>query len=286
MTTYKTTTYETTAELRNAINSDLEQLAYPFTVKHKTYGEGQLTFVKAPLTGGSLYAIIDFAAGTKTLALDILIANRLLEMPEDLKVILLEAQTAFRAEFDACQQAQRLADRQEQEQAREAAKKAAEDKKKAEKYEATKAKAIKDFEALAEADRPIEVTNEFYYALGWLAKHIGSISARLPDYLSDIFRKHFGSNVAFNAVDSKKKTVNGNSMQWTFGFTATLRKPENIPASLTQYLGYNGKQIANTSFIWDLVDNYGFQFGKQQNIDQIRSHVPSDCLASFEAGLA
>lgn len=286
MTTYKTTNYETTAELRNAINSDLEQLAYPFTVKHKIYGEGQLTFIKAPLTGGSLYAIIDFAVGTKTLALDILLANMLLEMTEDLKVILLEAQTAFKAEFDACQQAQRLAERQEREQVREAAKKAIEDKKKAEKYEATKAKAIKDFEALVEADRPVEVTNEFYYALGWLAKHIGSISARLPDYLSDIFKKHFGSNVAFNAVDSKKKTVNGNSMQWTFGFTATLRKPENIPTSLTQYLGYNGKQIANTSFIWDLVDNYGFQFGKKQDIDQIKSRVPSDCLASFEAGLA
>jgi hypothetical protein len=74
-------------------------------------------------------------------------------------------------------------------------------------------------------------------------------------------------------------------MQWTFGFTATLRKPENIPAALIAHLGSTGKQIADTSFIWDLVDNYGFQFGKQQDIDKIRSHVPSDFLSFFEAGL-
>jgi hypothetical protein len=156
----------------------------------------------------------------------------------------------------------------------------------AEKYEKTKAKAIKDFEALAETTRPVEVANEFYYSLGWLAKHIGSVSARLPDYLADSFKRHFGNDTAFNAVDSKKRTVNGNSMQWTFDFTATLRKPENIPAALTSHLGSTGKQIADTSFLWDLVDNYGFQFGKKQDIEKIRSHVPSDCLASFEAGLA
>lgn len=286
MTTYKTTTYETAEELRNAINSDLTALAYPFTVKHRTYGEGQLTFVKAPLLGGSLYVTVDFAAGTKTLALDMLLAHRLLEMPEDLMEVLVEAQTAFKEDFETREQAQRVAERLAREQEREVAKKAAEDKKNKEKYEKTKAKAIKDFEALAETTRPVEVANEFYYSLGWLAKHIGSVSARLPDYLADSFKRHFGNDTAFNAVDSKKRTVNGNSMQWTFGFTATLRKPENIPTLLAEHLSSTGKHIADTSFLWDLVDNYGFQFGKKQDVEKIRSHVPASCLASFEAGLA
>jgi hypothetical protein len=286
MTTYKNIDFETAETLRDAINSELSALAYPYAVKHKTYGEGQLTFVKAPLIGGSLYATIDFAAGTKTLSMDVVLASNLLEMPEILLETLIEAQTAFKTDFIEREQAQRAAERKAREDAEAAKKKAAEEKKNAEKYEKTKAKAIKDFEALAETTRPVEVANEFYYSLGWLAKHIGSVSARLPDYLADSFKRHFGNDTAFNAVDSKKRTVNGNSMQWTFGFTATLRKPENIPAALTSHLGSTGKQIADTSFLWDLVDNYGFQFGKKQDIDKIRSHVPSDCLASFEAGLA
>ena len=104
--------------------------------------------------------------------------------------------------------------------------------------------------------------------------------------MSDSFVRHFGADAVHTSVDSKKKTINGNSMQWTFGFTATLRKPENIPAVLSEHLGYNGKQIADTSFIWDLVDNYGFKFGKKQDVEKIRACVPSNYLSSFEAGLA
>jgi hypothetical protein len=170
-------------------------------------------------------------------------------------------------------------------QAYEAAKKAEADKLAKEKFEATKARAIRDFEKLSNTVVPTSTTDEFYYSLGWLAKHVGSVSARLPDYLSDSFTRHFGHDAVHTSVDSRKKTINGNSMQWTFGFTATLRKPENIPAALIAHLGSTGKQIADTSFIWDLVDNYGFQFGKQQDIDKIRSHVPSDFLSFFEAGL-
>jgi hypothetical protein len=236
--------------------------------------------------GGSLYATVDFAAGTKILSLDTIFANNLLTMPEILTGILVEAQTVYKADFIEREQAQRLADRQAREEAKAAQKKAEEDKKNEEKYERTKAKAIKDFEALTTTNKPAEVTNEFYYSLGWLAKHVGSVSAKLPDYLTDTFTKHFGTDVEFNAVDSKKRTVNGNSMQWTFGFTANLHKPENMPVYLQQYLSTTGKAIANTSFIWDLVDNYGFQFGKKQDIEKIREHVPTEYISFFEAGLA
>ena len=90
-------------------------------------------------------------------------------MEEILTDILIEAQSVFKADFIEREQAQRLADRQARDEAAAAKKKAEEDKKAEERYEATKAKAIKDFEVLAATDRPTEVTNEFYYSLGWLS---------------------------------------------------------------------------------------------------------------------
>ena len=117
MTTYKNIDFETAETLRDAINSELSALAYPYAVKHKTYGEGQLTFVKAPLIGGSLYATIDFAAGTKTLSMDVVLASNLLEMPEILLETLIEAQTAFKTDFIEREQAQRAAERKAREDA-------------------------------------------------------------------------------------------------------------------------------------------------------------------------
>jgi len=286
MTTYETLGYETSEALRNAINSDLAALAYPYAVKHRTYGEGQLTFVKAPLTGGSLYATIDFAAGTKTISLDMAFANNLLEMPEILFDTLLELQTTFKSDFIEREQAQRLADRQAREQAHEAEKKAAEEKKVEKKYEATKAKAIKDFEDLSKTVMPTSTTNEFYYSLGYIVKHAGTVSAALPDYLEGAFKKYFGSEAPCRVVDSKKKGPAGYTSQWTWSFGISLKKPELIPAFLQDKLNPTGKSITDTSFVWALVDNYGFQFGKKQDVKKIRSHVPADCLASFEAGLA
>lgn len=288
MTTYKTTTYETADELRTALNTELAALAYPFAVKHKTYGEGQLTFVKAPLTGGSLYATIDFTAGTKTLALDVVLSNNLLEMPEILTDILVEAQTAFKVDFIEREEAQRLADRQAREEAKAAAKKAAEDKKNEEKYEATKAKAIKDFEARTQAEKTLSATDEFYYSLGWLAKHVGSMTAILPDYLGSAFEKHFGADAPKTLIDSRAKTVGGYAKQWSWEFKCTIKKLKEtiVPAYLQGITTDFSKGIHNTSFLWDLVENYGFQFGPKQDVEKIRSHVPADCLTSFEAGLA
>jgi len=287
MTTYKTTTYETAEDLRNAINSDLAALAYPFTVKHRTYGEGQLTFVKAPLTGGSLYATIDFtSAGTKTIALDVVLTHNLLEMPEILLNTLLEAQSVYKADFIEREQAQRLADRQACEEAKAARKKAEEDRKNEEKYEKAKAKALRDFEALTQVDRPVSTADEFYYSLGWLTKNATSFSAAMPDYLLSSFERQFGTDYKPTVVDSKKRTINGFAMQWALSMKANIStKATNMPAFLTKYLSQNGKAISDTSFIWDLVDNYGFQFGKKQSIDKIRSHVPASYFASFEAGL-
>lgn len=166
----------------------------------------------------------------------------------------------------------------------EAEKKAEADKKAEAKYQKAKESSIKAFETLTE--RPKASTSqadEFYYALGWLAKHVGTMTATLPDYLSDTFQKHFG-DVPHTTIDGRKRTVNGYAMQWTFSFKATLRKAENVPAFLTQYLSSNGKAIADTSFVWDLVDTYGFQFGKKQDVEKIKETIPSQYIVYFEEG--
>lgn len=166
------------------------------------------------------------------------------------------------------------------------AKKAEQIKKAEAKNKTLKEKAIKDFEALTQQSKKVVAQqDEFYYALGWLAKHVGSISARLPDYLEGAFVKHFGADVPHYSVDSSKRTVNGNSMQWTFGFKATLRKAESIPAMLNQYIDYSGKAIANTSFIWDLVSDYGFKFGKKQDTLDIMRCVPIEYVPMFNEGM-
>ena len=174
----------------------------------------------------------------------------------------------------------------EREQANADAKKAEEEKKNEEKYQKQRAKALRDFETRTQTLSSVNPTDEFYYSLGWLAKHAGAVSAVLPDYLADAFVKHFGNETPCRIVDSRKRSPAGWQQQWSWSFTAALKKPGVIPALIAQHLNTTGNKVSDTSFIWDLVDNYGFQFGKTQDIEKIRSHVPAGCLASFEAGLA
>lgn len=171
-------------------------------------------------------------------------------------------------------------------QAEEAAKKAEEERKAEAKYEKQRAKAIKDFEAVAAEARPISATDEFYYSLGWLTKYASNVAAVLPDYLADAFKKYFGSEAPCRVVDSKHRGPAGWQAQWSWSFTIALKKSELVPAFLQDKLNPTGKAVSKTSFVWDLVDNYGFQFGKTQDVDKIRAHVPSDYIDSFELGLA
>lgn len=173
-------------------------------------------------------------------------------------------------------------------QAEEAKKKAIEEKKAEKQYEATKEKAIKAFEERTQAPLVKGTTNEFYYSIGWLAKHVGTLSVALPDYLLSYFERHFGTEAKPTVVDSKKKTINGNPMQWALSMKASLVKKSSgpVPTYLVKYLNTSGNAISDTSFVWDLVENYGFKFGRNQDISSIRGHVPADCLTSFEAGFA
>jgi hypothetical protein len=55
---------------------------------------------------------------------------------------------------------------------------------------------------------------------------------------------------------------------------------------LEQYLNPARKAVTDSEFVRDLIDNYGFKFGKAQDLEAIRSCVPSTYHTNFEAGLA
>lgn len=168
----------------------------------------------------------------------------------------------------------------------EAEKKAEEERKAEEKYQKLKEKTIQDFDNLAKQERTKCATGEFYYNLGWLAKNVGTISVALPDYLLSAFERHFGTDFAPTVVDSRKKTINGNPMQWAMSMKASIAKKaqETIPALLCDYLNPAHTALTTTSFIWDLIDNYGFSFGKTQDTEKIKSNIPNTYLEQFEAG--
>ena len=151
------------------------------------------------------------------------------------------------------------------------------------KLEGMKAQAEKEFKKLAEQSVESVKTADFYYALGWLSKHVGTITAKMPDYLEPAFIKHFG-DVEHTAVDSTKVGPAGFTSQWHLSMEASLVKANNIPALLNEYLSQNGKKVSKTSFVWDLVDKYGFKFGKKQDQLEIMNHVPVNYLPMFHAG--
>ena len=157
-----------------------------------------------------------------------------------------------------------------------------------EKYQAAKDKAIQDFEVMTRKAKAQSATGEFYYNIGWLAKNVGTISAALPDYLLKYFEGHFGTEAKPTVVDSRKRTVNGYAMQWALSMKASLPKKvaDSVPAFLKQYLNPTGNALTNTTFIWDIVENYGFQFGRKQDVEKIRAAIPTHCLEQFEKGFA
>lgn len=147
-----------------------------------------------------------------------------------------------------------------------------------------KAQAEKEFEKLVNSETKITKADEFYYALGWLTKHVGTVNAKMPDYLEPAFIKHFGE-VEHTVVDSTKVGPAGFTSQWHLSMEASLVKAKEIPAILNDYLSQSGKKVSKTSFVWDLVDKYGFKFGKKQDTLDIMRCVPIEYIPIFNEGL-
>ncbi len=142
-------------------------------------------------------------------------------------------------------------------------------------YQRAKERSVKKFKDYTHRTPNInDQSGEFFFTLGWLAKHIGTVSATLPDYLNSAFEKHFGAGAIHTVVDSIKNTSGGFPMQYSWSFKASLPGAENIPNSLDSYLNGGKTAITNTGFIWDLVDTYNFKFGRRQDVNDILTAVP------------
>lgn len=124
----------------------------------------------------------------------------------------------------------------------------------------------------------------FYYILGWIAGHVTTIRAAMPDYAESWFTSRFG-NVPHTTVDSKKRTVNGNPMQWALSMHISFKRSENTPEEIASKYSNANRTINSISFVWDLVDKYNFTFGKTQDIEAIKETIPEEYMNEFELGL-
>lgn len=285
MKNYCVSDYQDWVQLSIDLTTELmDTVAVPVAVEHQKFGNGIITAMTVALNeaGYNILTSIDFADQTKKLALNILMANGLIKVAEPeneqlrlfiqkLDELLVEVKNVHHDRMVAKNEADR---------------KAAEEAKQEAKYQAAKEKAIYDFEVMTRKDKSVSATGEFYYNLGWLAKNVGTISAALPDYLLKYFENHFGTEAKPTVVDSRKRTINGNPMQWALSMKASVSKKaiDSIPPFLKQYLNTTNNALTNTTFVWDLVENHGFRFGKKQDVDQIRATVPTHCIEYFEKG--
>lgn len=155
------------------------------------------------------------------------------------------------------------------------------------KYQARIAKKLKELESMKpeKTERLFNSPTTFYEALGWMAKHAISIKASMPDYMEKWFNSRFDAEYKY-VVDSRKRTSGGHPVQWGLSFRMSFN--DTVSGILEKRAtSSNKKVIDSVAFVWDLIENYGFQFTKKtQDIEKIRSEVPSQYLADFEKGLA
>ena len=152
--------------------------------------------------------------------------------------------------------------------------------------ETNKVNQIKNANSL-EKSKISNITNEFYYSLGWLAKHAKKVSAAMPDYLEKWFIKNFG-NVEHRAVDQSILSPSGLPSQFALYMKIDLDTNTDIPAYLVSHLGDVSKDIkpiSDTPFVFDLVRDYGFKFGKSQDVNEIEDCIPDNYLDDFRLGL-
>ena len=135
-------------------------------------------------------------------------------------------------------------------------KEAARMKKAEEQFEASKRRAVINFNIRcqdSETDSFVADSADYYFNLGWLAANVKTVSARLPDYLDNAFSAHFGIDTPRTTVDTSKRTSGGLKPQWTYAFTASITKDKDVPNSLRDSLNSSENKIADTDLIWTLI---------------------------------
>lgn len=284
MTTYELTTgtHEDFENVKTQLISDFIQQITGAEVHNQLLGKGKIvSCYNACNTLESLIFTVHFDLGeTKRYGAGVALTSGGLKFVDESLVELWDTFMSEQYKLKSAYYKAAEDDRRRQNEAQKLEKKRKENEKK---MAGMKAQAEKEFDKLVNRDSKITKADEFYYAIGWLATHVGTIVAKMPDYLEPAFIKHFGE-VEHTVVDSTKVGPAGFTSQWHLSMEASLVKAKEIPSILNEYLSQNCKKVSKTSFVWDLVDKYGFKFGKKQDQLEIMNHVPVNYLPMFHAG--
>lgn len=275
-------------ELKNLEAKTFEDLqrfvGSPF--KSKTFGEGIISGIESIVFQPKMYDMVmrvSLNGSEKTFYLQpaLVHVEKTPEIEEIIQTLtdIATERDAYLAEVSR-QHAERAAEIAKQ---REAERLAAE----ARLAEAKRKKKIKNtlakYQALKSEDAKLIITDNFYITLGWLAKHVGTIRATMPECLEEAFIKDFGEGAERTVVSSDRKTSGGYDMQFTFSFKMSVKDYDQIPLELANKV--NDKNlILDTQFIYTLCSEYGFLFGKLQDKEHIMTNIPKSHRAEFEVG--
>ena len=286
----------------NDFNHELDQvLTLPLKLEHRVYGKGTVQAIKAKLVGSDLEVQITYEKKSSPEIRDLrsLLSLDFFTLTETDRKLLVEAQEAFKSVYrdrvaaadaqskkEAAERREREAELARRAQVIKKQQQAENRRKKMEaKLDESKASYIQKFQELLALKKTLSISDDFYYSLGWLAKHSGTVKAIVPDICEADFVQYFGTEAPYTKT-VYKVGPSGWISQWGKSFTASLIKVTVIPTYLEQYLNPKRTQITSSEYIKALIDNYGFQFGKKQNIEAIRQSIPKAYLPHFEAGYA
>ena len=283
-------------------NQELKTLELPIKFDSRIHGPGEITSLRAKPVGSALEVNLTYENKKKqpeTRELKAFLDLEFITVSDTDRQLLIDCQYAFLEVFNqriklandkaqqeaAIRRAQQLEIEKRAKEHKAAEAKAKRIKKNTERLEENKAAYLAKFKELLASKKSLSISDEFYYSLGWLAKHSGTVKAIVPDICEAEFVQYFGTSVPFTKTEYKVGP-GGWISQWGKSFTASLVRVKTIPAYLEQYLNPKRTQVTDSEYIKDLVDNYGFQFGKSQDVAAIRQTVPAEYLPHFEAGYA
>lgn len=118
---------------------------------------------------------------------------------------------------------------------------------------------------------------EFCLILGYLATpgRVGFIEAQIPEDKVEEFTNNYSEKGYYPITQGE--TSGGNQMKQGCQFRIYFNNVNNCPCILKPYLGKgNGtycKRINKGKFIEKIIENFGFRFGHNQDVDLIREKV-------------
>ena len=269
-----------TTEMLATINSET---LCSIDCKHKTYGSGKITKIKCSENLNKPELLLSFESEAKNTIFAYTLASKFLEFNETDALTLENLMAEYLEnwlEFDVIRKAEAKAAREAKKEAEEKAKA---DKEAKQKLDATMRKLNnmqpEDLTAVCQTPQTE------YETIGWLAKHCTSIKPSMPAEAQGWFESKFGKVANAKVYEAGAQTSSKNPMKYTLSIEGCFNS--EVPSILSRFIPTNNpKHISSVEFFWTLVDKYGFQFGKKQNVDEIRKLVPDTYLPDFERGLA